>query len=50
MLILLEKNIICPNITFGINGPVIRNELSHRHIEILFQSDGKWTTHLQEVY
>lgn len=45
-----RKKIIYPNITFGINGPIIRNEHSHRHLGILFQSDGKWTTHLQEVY
>lgn len=28
---------------------MIRNEHSHTHLKILFQSDGKWTMHLQDI-
>lgn len=45
-----RKNIIYPNLTFGVNGPIIRSEHLHRNSGILFQSDGKWTMDLQEVY
>lgn len=44
-----RKIIIHLYIKFGINGPIIRTEHSNRHLKILIQSDGKWTTHLQEV-
>lgn len=42
-----RKNIIYPNLTFGVNGPIISNEHLHRNSGILFQSDGM---DLQEVY
>lgn len=45
-----RKNTIYPYLVFGVNGPIVRNKHLHRHSGILFQSDGKWTMHLQEVY
>jgi hypothetical protein len=43
---LTRKQTTNPRIRFGTNGPMINIISNHTHLEICFQSDGCWKTHI----